>query len=275
MHQAELLAEFIQKHPRLTVLTGAGISTDSGIPAYRDEAGVWQHKPPVQHKVFLQDHYARQRYWARSLIGWPRISNAQPSAAHYALTALQTKGHIQQIITQNVDRLHQKAGSETVIDLHGRADRVKCMSCGADYSRDDIHHRSGAENPDFCGFEASARPDGDADLENIDFHQFRVPDCEQCGGILKPDVVFFGDNVPKEKVFHSLEILQNSDALLTIGTSLMVYSGYRYCLRARDCNLPIVSLTRGITRADHLLQLKLDAGITETLEHTLSYLGAE
>ncbi|MFW1676515.1 NAD-dependent protein deacetylase [Pontibacter sp. JAM-7] len=272
MHHAELLTEFIRQHPRLTVLTGAGISTDSGIPAYRDEAGVWQHKPPVQHKVFMQDHYARQRYWARSLIGWPMIDKAQPSAAHRALTTLENMGHVQQIITQNVDGLHQKAGSQQVLDLHGRADEVACMNCGQRYSRNQVHQRSAEENPGFCGGAADVRPDGDADLEREDFANFQVPDCHQCGGILKPDVVFFGDNVPKEKVFSSLDIMKKSDGLLTIGTSLMVYSGYRYCLRARDCQLPIAALTLGITRADHLLQLKLDAPISETLDTAVAYL---
>ncbi len=265
MTHAEQLAEFIHKHPKLVVLTGAGVSTDSGIPAYRDAKGNWQHAAPVQHKEYMENHYARQRYWARSLIGWPLMRDAKPGVAHFALSRLEQAGYVQLLITQNVDRLHQQAGSRNVLDLHGRSDRVKCMHCAADYDRRDIHKQIAQANPDFQIVTASARPDGDADLETEAFKHFIVPGCEVCGGILKPDVVYFGDNVPKASVFKALDALQQAGALLTIGTSLMVYSGYRFCKKAHEWDKPICALNLGITRADDLLDLKLNAPIAETL----------
>ncbi len=272
---AEQLALFIQNNPRLVILTGAGVSTDSGIPAYRDKQGNWQHSAPVQHKEFMQSHYARQRYWARSLIGWPIIRDARPSEAHIALTKLEQLGYIQLLITQNVDRLHQKAGSQQVIDLHGRSDKVKCMECHTLYDRVDIHDRSLLDNPHFQTLKASAKPDGDADLESVHFESFTVPACERCGGILKPDVVYFGDNVPKERVFNALDSLKKADGLLTVGSSLMVYSGYRFCKRAHEWQKPICTLTLGVTRADPILDMKLDAAIAETLTEAVALLTCE
>lgn len=266
---AELLAEFIHSHPNLIVLTGAGVSTDSGIPAYRDQKGDWQHSAPVQHKEFMESHYARQRYWARSLIGWPLIRDAQPGPAHFALARLEQMGYIRLLITQNVDRLHQRAGSQSVLDLHGRSDQVRCMSCERRYNRIKIHERIAQQNPQFTITEAVARPDGDADLETEAFNTFKVLDCESCGGVLKPDVVYFGDNVPKESVFSALDQLEQADALLTVGSSLMVYSGFRFCKKAHDWSKPICALNLGVTRADPLLDLKLDAPIAETLAEAL------
>lgn len=271
---AEQLAEFITRHPKLVVLTGAGVSTDSGIPAYRDQQGKWRHAPPVQHKEFMQQHTARQRFWARSLLGWPFIRDAQPSAAHTALAELERLGYIELLITQNVDRLHQEAGSNHVIDLHGRADEVKCMGCGQRYSRNEIHNSSLSENTQFELPEThvTAKPDGDADIESESFTQFNVPECRNCGGVLKPDVVYFGDNVQKETVFKALDCLEEADALLTVGSSLMVYSGFRFCKKASEWNKPIAALNLGITRADSLLSLKLEADIAETLNHTVKLL---
>lgn len=266
------LAQFIEQHPRLFVLTGAGISTDSGIPDYRDKEGNWKRKQPVQHKAFMDDYSVRQRYWARSLIGWPVIRDAQPGRAHHALVQLEQRGHIHQLVTQNVDRLHQSAGSQQVIDLHGRSDQVRCMGCGQVSPRNEIHQRSALANPHFATLTATVAPDGDADLEDVDFSQFHVPDCQTCGDILKPDVVFFGDNVPKERVLHALDKLQQSDGLLVIGSSLMVYSGFRFCRRAYEWNIPICALNQGKTRADELLSLKLDHAIAPTLSTTLNLL---
>ncbi|WP_370280561.1 NAD-dependent protein deacetylase [Pontibacterium sp.] len=266
------LAQFIEQHPRLFILTGAGISTDSGIPDYRDKEGNWKRKQPVQHKAFMDDYAVRQRYWARSLIGWPVIRDAQPGSAHHALVQLEQRGNIHQLVTQNVDRLHQSAGSQQVIDLHGRSDQVRCMGCGQLSPRDEIHQRSALANPYFTNLTATAAPDGDADLENVDFSQFHVPDCQSCGGILKPDVVFFGDNVPKERVLSALDKLQQSDGLLVIGSSLMVYSGFRFCRRAHEWDIPICALNQGKTRADDLLSLKLDDAIAPTLASTLNQL---
>lgn len=258
------LLEFVSRYPRLLVLTGAGISTDSGIPDYRDRNGEWKRKQPVQHADFMHSSATRQRYWGRSLIGWPVMSNARPNPSHYALARLEQQGQIELLVTQNVDRLHQRAGSQAVIDLHGRSDRVICMHC--DFATDRAHqHQHCAElNPDFLQYSAAVAPDGDADLE-VDFSQFQVPDCPQCGGILKPDVVFFGDNVPKQRVEQALSALQRADALLVIGSSLMVYSGFRFCRRAEEWGKPIAALTLGRTRADELLSLKIDAPIAPQL----------
>jgi len=268
---ATQLNQFIDNYPRLLVLTGAGISTESGIPAYRDNNGNWQHKQPVQHQQFMSDPMIRQRYWARSLAGWPMIRDAQPGTAHRVLAQLEQRGHIQQIVTQNVDRLHQQAGSRRVIDLHGRSDKVRCMSCQITLPRDQVHRQSAIDNPSFAHLRAKAAPDGDACLEAA-FHQFQLPDCPRCKGILKPDVVFFGDHVPKPRVLSAMDHLQRADALLVIGSSLMVYSGFRFCRRAHEWDIPICALNQGKTRADDLLSLKLDDAIAPTLASTLNQL---
>lgn len=260
----EQLAAFIQKHPRVMLLSGAGVSTDSGIPDYRDLKGEWKRRQPVQHKEFLGSEQVRKRYWARSLVGWPVVSRAQPNDAHFHLASLESRTSL--LVTQNVDRLHQKAGSQRVVDLHGRADRVICMECGFLCSRDQVHEWSGELNPEYLGLSASAAPDGDADLA-VDFSGFQVVNCPCCDGILKPDVVFFGDYVPKQRVDTALEALRDSDGLLVVGSSLMVYSGYRFCRYAREWNKPIVTLNLGRTRADPIVDLKLNAPVSQTLAH--------
>ncbi|WP_105101847.1 NAD-dependent protein deacetylase [Microbulbifer pacificus] len=268
---AQQLADFIRRYPRLTVLTGAGVSTDSGIPDYRDRNGQWKRKPPVDHRDFMASSATRQRYWGRALIGWPVIRNSAPNPAHFHLAELERRGHIQLLITQNVDRLHQRAGSARVIDLHGRADEIRCMACDYRAMRQVVHDRSYDLNPDFRHYTAETAPDGDADLE-VDFSSFRVADCPDCSGILKPDVVFFGDNVPKERVQLAMDALRASDGLLVVGSSLMVYSGFRFCRYAKEWGKPIAALNFGKTRADDLIDLKLSAGIGETLAATLSLL---
>lgn len=268
---AEHLADFIGRHPRLFVLTGAGLSTDSGIPDYRDGAGAWKRRPPVQHQDFMTQHQVRQRYWGRSLVGWPVMRNARPNSAHFHLAELENRRHLAQVVTQNVDRLHQQAGTREVIDLHGRADEVVCMECGQRQPRDQVHERCYQLNPDFRHFTAATAPDGDADLE-IDFDGFRVADCDHCGGLLKPDVVFFGDNVPRPRVASAMAALQASDAVLVVGSSLMVYSGFRFCRQAREWGKPMATLNIGRTRADELVDLKLNARISETLELALARL---
>ncbi|WP_169450021.1 NAD-dependent protein deacetylase [Marinobacter orientalis] len=265
------LAEFIQRYPRLMILTGAGVSTDSGIPDYRDGDGAWKRKPPVQHQDFMTSVAVRRRYWGRSLIGWPVIRNARPNTAHHHVAELESRNHSRLLVTQNVDRLHQQAGSSAVTDLHGRADEVICMSCGYRCKRDEVHERSADMNPGFEHYSAVAAPDGDADLE-VDFSGFRVASCPRCDGILKPDVVFFGDYVPKDRVYSALDTLRSSDGLLVIGSSLMVYSGFRFCRYAREWGKPVATLNLGRTRADALVDLKLNAGISETLAATLGKL---
>jgi NAD-dependent SIR2 family protein deacetylase len=268
-YAAEQLQEFIDNHPRLVVLTGAGISTDSGIPDYRDHNAQWKRKQPVQHHDFMNSLATRQRFWARSLIGWPVMRDAQPNQGHFTLAELEQTDRIDLLITQNVDGLHQRAGHKNIIDLHGRSDRVRCMHCAARYSRNQIHEWMQALNPDFKNLQADAAPDGDADLEDVDFSLFKVSDCPTCAGTLKPDVVFFGDNVPRAQVEHSLARLQQADGLLVIGSSLMVYSGFRFCKRAHEWHIPIAALTLGKTRADEILTLKLSTPINATLERLL------
>ncbi|SEQ28039.1 NAD-dependent protein deacetylase, SIR2 family [Amphritea atlantica] len=275
---ASALSDFIQQHPRLFILTGAGCSTQSGIPDYRDHNGQWKRQPPVQHRDFMTSHATRQRFWARSLIGWPLMANARPNAVHQSLQRLEEKGYCRQLVTQNVDRLHQLAGQQRVIDLHGRSDQVICMDCHTLHQRNHVHQLMAEANPAFREYTATAAPDGDADLDGIDFSRFRVTDCPDCGGMLKPNVVFFGDNVPKERVFSALDSLQRSDALLVIGSSLMVYSGFRFCKQAVQQNIPIAAITHGKTRADDLLSLKLDGDISGFLQpgiHALPSLTAD
>lgn len=258
------LAEFIDRHPQLLILTGAGVSTDSGIPDYRDQQGAWKRRQPVQHQDFMTRPEVRQRYWGRSLVGWPMIRNTRPNDAHFRLVELELRQHATLLVTQNVDRLHQQAGSRSVVDLHGRLDEVRCMDCHYRTSRDDVHHHSAELNPDFLELTATAAPDGDADLE-VTFDHFKVVDCPECGGILKPDVVFFGDFVPKDRVVTAHEALAASDGLLVIGSSLMVYSGLRFCRYAKELGKPLATLNLGRTRADSLMDLRLNADITETL----------
>ncbi len=267
---AARLGALLHERKPMTVLTGAGISTDSGIPDYRDGAGAWKRKQPVQHQEFMQDLATRQRYWARSLVGWPVMQQARPNEAHQALTLLQEHGLIDTVITQNVDRLHQRAGTRKVIDLHGRADEALCMSCGYRCPRIDIHDRCAALNPEFGHLTAATAPDGDADLE-ADFTAFRIADCPECGGILKPDVVYFGDNVPRDRVDRARAALENSGGLLVIGSSLMVFSGYRFCRYAHQAGLPIALLNLGRTRADDLATLKLNCRITPVLQQMAAF----
>lgn len=266
------LAGFIRRHSRLMVLTGAGVSTDSGIPDYRDGDGAWKRKQPVQHQDFMASLAVRKRYWGRSLIGWPVIRNARPNTAHHHVTELELRNHSQLVVTQNVDRLHQQAGSRLVTDLHGRADEVICMGCGYRCKRDEVHERCAEMNPGFGQFTAGIAPDGDADLE-VDFSDFRIADCPRCYGILKPDVVFFGDYVPRARVHAALDTLKACDGLLVIGSSLMVYSGFRFCRYAREWGKPIATLNLGRTRADSMVDLKLNARISETLAVSLGQLG--
>jgi NAD-dependent SIR2 family protein deacetylase len=265
------LRGFIERHPRLCVLTGAGVSTSSGIPDYRDEHGEWKRARPVEFRPFMTDLKVRQRYWSRSTAGWPTIEQARPTAAHHALAQLESTNVISLLITQNVDGLHQAAGSRNVIDLHGRLELARCMQCGDTLSRAELQRRLLADNPTWAHTPARAAPDGDADIEDRDHGSFVVPGCLECGGILKPDVVFFGENVPRERVERAFDGVANTDALLIVGSSLMVYSGYRFAEAAAAAGKPIAAVNLGRTRADHLLALKIeepcDAAIPELLAH--------
>ena len=264
------LEDFISAHRRLFVLTGAGCSTGSGIPDYRDEQGAWKRTPPVTYQAFVGDGITRRRYWARSLVGWPRIAQAQPNAAHRALAALEAQGRCSQLLTQNVDGLHQAAGSRAVIDLHGRLDAVVCLGCGALSSRADVQRRLAEANPAWAGLAAGAAPDGDADLEDRDFATFQVPACDACGGMLKPDVVFFGENVPRTRVDAAMARLAQADGMLVVGSSLMVYSGLRFVHAAVRAQIPVAAVNLGRTRADDLLRFRMAAPCGDALRFLLA-----
>jgi NAD-dependent SIR2 family protein deacetylase len=263
------LSEFIDRHPKLFVLTGAGCSTGSGIPDYRDVDGQWKRGRPVMLQAFLTDEHARKRYWARSLVGWKRISAAQPNDAHRSLVSLERLGRIEQLVTQNVDGLHQAAGSRNVIDLHGRVDVVRCLGCERRVPREEFQSELILRNPAFAELGAIEAPDGDADLDGVEFAAFDVPACNACGGVLKPDVVFFGEGVPKERVRCAMAALEQSDAMLIVGSSLMVYSGYRFAKTMAHAGKPIAAVNLGRTRADDLLALKLTTGCSDALSFLL------
>ncbi|WP_115526796.1 MULTISPECIES: NAD-dependent protein deacetylase [Xanthomonas] len=264
-HTGDALQAFIERHQRLFVLTGAGCSTDSGIPDYRDLQGGWKRPQPVTFQAFMGELSTRQRYWARSLVGWPRFGLAQPNATHHALAALEARGQLEVLLTQNVDRLHQAAGSQALIDLHGRLDVVRCMGCERRMPRTEFQLLLERDNPGWAMLDAAQAPDGDADLDDVAFETFVVPPCPMCGGVLKPDVVFFGENVPRERVERAFAHLQAADAVLVVGSSLMVYSGFRFVQTAARNGLPIAALNFGRTRADDLLSLKVEQSCAQAL----------
>ena len=272
--QETALRDFIERHRRLFVLTGAGCSTESGIPDYRGADGGWKRAPPVMLRDFLEDHAVRQRYWARSLVGWRRFRRAYPNDAHRALARLEERGKVGLLVTQNVDGLHQAAGSSEVLDLHGRLDIVRCMHCEHRLRREALQEELLARNPDWAAHDAQDAPDGDADLALTEFSAFQVPPCERCGGVLKPDVVFFGESVPPERVELAMRNVHAADAMLVIGSSLMVYSGYRFAHAAALAGKPIAAVNLGRTRADELLALKVTEPCSAALAFILDELGA-
>jgi NAD-dependent SIR2 family protein deacetylase len=261
---AAALADFLDRHPRLMVLTGAGCSAPSGIPDYRDADGAWKHTKPMTFAAFTGSAAARRRYWAGSLRGWPRVRDARANAAHRALARLEQAGRVVRLVTQNVDGLHRQAGSRRVIDLHGRLDLVECLGCGALLSREDLQALLVAWNPRFTAITGSApgvdgevRPDGDVRVGNAP-DELVIPDCPECGGVLKPNVVFFGESVPRSRVADAFAALDEADALLVVGSSLMVYSGYRFVRAARERGRPVALVNLGRTRADGECCLKLE-----------------
>ena len=262
------LPDFVDRHRSLFVLTGAGCSTGSGIPDYRDADGNWKRAKPVTYQAFMGEEATRRRYWARSLLGWRRFRGARPNDPHRALARLEANGKSEILLTQNVDRLHQAAGSAEVIDLHGRLDVVRCMGCGRDLPREALQHELARLNGEWLDIEATDAPDGDADLEGVDFSSFAIIPCARCGGLLKPDVVFFGENVPRERVDAAARRLERADAMLVVGSSLMVYSGFRYVEMSANAGKPIAAVNLGRTRADAMLALKVE----EACESALAFL---
>jgi NAD-dependent SIR2 family protein deacetylase len=268
------LADWMAAAGRLVVISGAGISTASGIPGYRDAAGNWQRRQPVTHQEFLGSEAVRRRYWARSMLGWPMMHGARPNPAHLALARLETEGRLASLITQNVDGLHGRAGSASVIELHGRLADVVCMECGARHPRAQMQTMLEAANVALAGAGAAVAPDGDADLE-ADFSAFEVPGCPACGGLIKPDVVFYGDSVPRPRATAASAAIANADAVLVVGSSLMVRSGFRLCEAAHAAGTPLAAINVGHTRADPLLGLKVEMDCVAVLPELVDALAAQ
>lgn len=251
---------------RVIVLSGAGLSTESGIPDYRGPAGSAQrHHTPMTYQTFTQDACARRRYWARSHLGWPAFASARPNAGHAAVAELEALGLVAGTITQNVDGLHTAAGSRAVVKLHGRLDRVACLRCGERTNREDLHRRLTLANPGWQAAATAVNPDGDVDLPDEHIDRFCTVDCERCGGLLKPDVVYFGERVPPERVVASAALVDTAAALLVLGSSLTVYSGRRFVVQAAKAGVPVVIVNAGPTRADELATVRIDAPLGRTL----------
>jgi NAD-dependent SIR2 family protein deacetylase len=269
-----VLAAFLAASKRLVVLTGAGCSTESGIPDYRSPGGAWTRHKPIYYSAFVRSAEVRRFYWARSYRGWPRFDQARPNAAHRALAELEADGRVHQLITQNVDDLHQEAGSRAVVQLHGRNRAVICLDCGGTFPREEMQERlaelnaawiAAARWDELRGDEADFAPDGDADVAQEVIGGFRVPECHRCGGVLKPAVVFFGESVPREKVAYAMRRVDEADALLVVGSSLTVWSGFRFAKRAAERGLPLAIVNIGPTRADDLATLKVEARCGDVL----------
>ena len=250
---------------RTVVLSGAGISTESGIPDYRGPETHRRSKNPIQYRQFIDDPPTRQRYWSRSLVGYPRIARAKPNAGHRALARLEQAGLAAGVITQNVDRLHQAAGSQRVVELHGTLGEVRCLACEAVEARAAFQQRLLALNPDWSATPAALNPDGDAELPDAAARGFNVAACRHCGGALKPDVVFFGERVPRAKVDAAWQLFDEADALLVVGSSLAVYSGYRFVLRAAKEGRPVAIVNLGPTRGDDRAQVRIQGQLGTVL----------
>jgi NAD-dependent SIR2 family protein deacetylase len=249
----------------VVVLTGAGMSTDSGIPDYRGTTGARRRGSPMTFRQFVDDPIGRRRYWARSHVGWRHIAGAHPNVAHVAVARLEADGRVTGVITQNVDGLHQAAGSRRVVELHGALSRTVCLGCGDRRSRLELHHRLEAANPRFGRSVATIAPDGDADLPELLVDGFTVVGCLGCGGDLKPDVVFFGESVPRERVARCMRMVERASLLLVLGSSLTVMSGYRFVLQAARLGIPVAIVNRGATRGDDVAAVRIDGGLAEVL----------
>jgi NAD-dependent SIR2 family protein deacetylase len=267
------LAELLDGR-RVAVLTGAGCSTESGIPDYRGPETRRRARNPVKYRAFLSDAEARRRYWARAVVGWTRFAGKRPNPAHHALAALEAAGVVDGLVTQNVDRLHHAAGSLAVIELHGALAEVRCMECGAIELRERVQRRLLDLNPGWAELHAEMAPDGDAELPAELVSRFRVTDCEGCGGFLKPNVVFFGESVPREVVERAYRLVDDADALLVVGSSLAVFSGYRFVKRAAANGQPVAMVNLGESRGDAHATVVVRGRAGEVLPRLAATLGA-
>lgn len=260
MSNEDALAELVRRaEGEVVALTGAGVSTESGIPDYRSPEALSRARRPIHGPEFVRSSAVRRRYWARATVGWERFREAAPNAAHHAFAELERTRRLRSIITQNVDRLHSKAGSENVIELHGALADVVCLGCGALELRDDVQARVRHENAALLDFASPMAPDGDADLPDHVVDRFVVPTCVRCGGALKPRVVFFGENVAREIVDRAFAEVDRARLLLVAGTSLAIFSGYRFLRRAVERSIPIAIVNRGPVRGEEHAALKIEA----------------
>ena len=261
----EIVRELLHRG-NVTVLSGAGLSTESGIPDYRGPTGSRRRHAPMQYQSFLHDPSARHRYWARSYLGWRQIAAARPNRGHRAVARWQDAGRLRAVITQNVDGLHQAAGARDVVELHGGLDRVVCLTCGSHLPRAEVDARLRAANPRFGAPVGHINPDGDAELADSDLDSFVMIPCLRCGsGPLKPDVVFFGENVPRERVDRCFAEVEASSALLVLGSTLTVMSGFRFARRAAALGIDIAIVNQGPTRADDLARVHLNVALGAAL----------
>jgi NAD-dependent SIR2 family protein deacetylase len=257
---------------QVVVLSGAGLSTESGIPDYRGPSGAERRATPMTVQTFTGSLAARRRYWARSHVGWRLIARAAPNDGHRAVAQLQHTGLLAGIVTQNVDGLQQAAGADDVLELHGSLDRVRCLQCGELTPRDELHRRLTAANRGWHAQAVAINPDGDVDLSDATLEGFRVVDCLRCGGVLKPDVVFFGETVPPERVDRAFALVTAAGCLLVLGSSLTVMSGYRFVLRAAKLSVPVAIVNDGRTRGDALATLKVDGRLGRMLPELVARL---
>jgi len=270
--QARELVELVGRGG-VVVLSGAGLSTESGIPDYRGPTGLARGAQPMTYQVFTGDPQARRRYWARSHVGWRQVGDARPNAGHLAVAALQQGGQLSGIITQNVDGLHRAAGASDVVELHGSLHRVVCLNCGDQTRRTALERRLVAANRSWHAGVGQQRPDGDVELDEADIERFCLVDCAVCGGVLKPDVVFFGETVPAERVARCFALVEAASALLVLGSSLTVMSGYRFVRRAARLGLPIAIVNQGPTRGDAAATVRVDAPLGRVLPGLLQTSG--
>ena len=258
----------------VVVLSGAGLSTESGIPDYRGPSGAARRTTPMTYQAFTRDPVARRRYWARSHLGWRTIGDARPNAGHRAVARLQELGRLDGIITQNVDGLHQAGGARDVVELHGNLAAIVCLDCGDRTPRAALETRLDAANPGFAATATAVNPDGDAELDDADLDGFTIVDCARCGGMLKPDVVYFGETVPPERVARSFELVCGARTLLVLGSSLTVMSGRRFVLRAAREGIRVAIVNQGVTRGEPYASLTVDAPLGTVLPDLAGRAGA-